>query len=309
MPLNPILAGVLAQMAEAEAPAMHELPPENGRTMYRAMNAESTKETVTKINDEQADGVPVRIYNPNPEQTLPGLVYLHGGGWVIGDLETHDHVCRKLANAANCVVVSVDYRLAPEFPFPIPVDDCYTALVWVVAQAARLGINPAKIAVGGDSAGGNLSAVLALKARNENGPAICHQLLMYPATDASFDTPSYTENEEGYMLTRKSMEWFWHHYIGDDTDTSLEYVSPLRATDLSNLPPATVVTAEFDPLRDEGESYAMRLQEAGNQVTVRRYDGVVHGFFAMADLLEEARDAFDFSAAELQVSFKAAGTK
>jgi acetyl esterase len=305
MPLNPILATMISQMAEAKAPALHEMSPTDGRTMYRAMNAESTREPVTQVSDEDADGIPVRIYNPKPNQILPALLYLHGGGWVIGDLETHDHVCRKLANAANCAVVAVDYRLAPEYPYPAPMEDCYTALKWVADQAGRLGINPQKIAVGGDSAGGNLSAVLALRSRDENGPAICHQLLIYPVTDASFDTPSYKENAEGYMLSKAGMEWFWQHYLGIENDPLLAYVSPLRAADLSNLPPATVFTAEFDPLRDEGEAYAAKLKSAGNKVMFKRYEGVVHGFFAMADILEEAQDAFALSARELSASFAA----
>ncbi len=303
MPLNPILSTILAAAAEADAPPMHEGTPEAGRAMYRAMNAEYTRDVVTQVSDQDADGVPVRVYNPNPEQASPALVYFHGGGWVIGDLETHDHICRKLANAAACIVIAVDYRLAPEHPFPAPLDDCYTALKWVTKQADRLGILPGQIAVGGDSAGGNLSAAVSLKARDENGPAICHQLLMYPVTDARFDTPSYADNAEGYLLTRDGMQWFWHHYIGDDVDPVQGYVSPLRATNLSNLPPATVVTAEFDPLRDEGESFARLLEEAGNSVSLQRYDGMVHGFFAMADLLEEAQDAFELSAKALAKSF------
>jgi len=306
MPLNPILAEVISQMAEANAPALHEMSPSEGRDMYRAMNTENTRDAVTSVKDELADQIPIRIYNPGNGEVLPCLVYFHGGGWVIGDLETHDHVCRRLANLANCIVVAVDYRLAPEHPYPAPMDDCYTALKWVAHNADRLNINPTKIAVGGDSAGANLSAVMAIRSRDENGPEICHQLLMYPVTDANFDTASYQENGEGYMLTKAGMEWFWHHYIGNDTDPTLTYVSPIRAADLSQLPAATVITAEFDPLRDEGEAYAERLKDAGNQVTAKRYDGVVHGFFTMADLLEEARDAFEFTANELNKSFAAA---
>ena len=306
MPLNPILAAVLAQRTEVSAPPMHEGSPEAARTMYRAMNAGYTREAVTRVRDEDADGVPVRVYHPNPGVVLPALVYFHGGGWVIGDLETHDHICRKLANAVPCVVIAVDYRLAPEHPFPIPLDDCYTALNWVTKKATQLGIIPGKIAVGGDSAGGNLSAAISLKARDENGPAICHQLLMYPVTDASFDTPSYADNAEGYLLTTDGMKWFWHHYIGDEVDPAQAYVSPLRASNLSNLPPTTVITAEFDPLRDEGESFAKLLAQAGTSVSMRRYDGMVHGFFAMADLLEAAQEVFEFSADQLAASFRAA---
>lgn len=307
MPLNPMLAAVIAQMAEAAAPELYQMSPADGRAMYLAMNAENSREAVTEVRDAMADGVPVRIYNPNPTETMPCLVFFHGGGWVIGDLETHDGVCRKLANSANCVVVAVDYRLAPEHPYPAPMDDCYTALNWVVNHAPELGVNPGKIAVGGDSAGGNLSAVMALRARDENGPQICHQLLVYPVTDAAFDTPSYRENGEGYMLSKATMEWFWQHYIGNGSDPLSAYISPLRAENLTNLPAATVITAEFDPLRDEGEAFAAKLLAAGNTVTVKRFDGVVHGFFTMSDFLEEAREAFDLAAAELTASFAAAG--
>ncbi len=307
MPLNPTLAAVLAQMAEAGAPELHEMSPVEGRAMYRAMNDGNTKQDVAQVSDTIAGTVPVRIYHPNPGETLPCLVYFHGGGWVIGDLETHDHICRQLANTANCVVVAVDYRLAPEHPFPAPMDDCYTALNWVVGHAAEIGIDADRIAVGGDSAGANLSTVVALRARDEEGPSICHQLLIYPVTDATFDTPSYSENAEGYMLSKAGMEWFWQHYIGSHSDPLSQFVSPLRAEDLSKLPAATVITAEFDPLRDEGEAYAELLIAAGNKVTMKRYDGVVHGFFAMSDLLEEARDAFELAAAELTSSFASRG--
>jgi acetyl esterase len=307
MPLNPMLAAVIAQMAEAAAPELHQMSPADARAMYIAMNAENTRDEVTQVKDAMADSVPVRIYNPNPSEILPCLVYFHGGGWVIGDLETHDSMCRKLANSANCVVVAVDYRLAPEHTYPVPMNDCYTALNWVVTQATELGVNANKIAVGGDSAGGNLSTVMALRARDENGPRICHQLLVYPVTDATFDTPSYRENGEGYMLSKATMEWFWQHYLGTGNDPLSAYISPLRAENLAGLPPATVITAEFDPLRDEGEAYAEKLQAAGNKVTVKRFDGVVHGFFSMSDFLEEARDAIDLSAAELSASFAAAG--
>ena len=307
MPLNPTLAAVIAQMAEAGAPELHQMSTADGRAMYLAMNAENTREAVAEVRDTIADSVPVRIYNPNPAEILPCLVYFHGGGWVIGDLETHDSICRKLANSASCVVVAVDYRLAPEHIYPAPMNDCYTALNWVVKQAAELGVNANKIAVGGDSVGGNLSAVMALRARDENGPHICHQLLVYPVTDATFDTPSYRENGEGYMLSKATMEWFWQHYIGNDNDPLSPYISPIRAENLTNLPSATVITAEFDPLRDEGEAYAAKLLAAGNTVTVKRFDGVVHGFFSMSDLLEEAQGAIDLAAAELTASFTAAG--
>lgn len=302
MPLDPIVASMLAQMAEANAPAISDLSPAEGRAMYRMMNEQNILAEMASVKDDIAHGVPVRIYRPVDNKILPCLVFFHGGGWVIGDLQTHDNVCRALAHQASCVVVAVDYRLAPEHPFPAALDDSYNATCWVADNAAALGIDPSRIAVGGDSAGGNLATCVCLQAKTLGTPAITHQLLVYPVTDTSLDSPSYTDNGEGYMLTRATMAWFWDHYIGDQPrDNPL--MAPLLATDVSGLPSATVVTAEFDPLRDEGEAYAAKLTAAGVATSTRRYDGMIHGFVHMQDALPDGRAALSWAASELVAAF------
>ncbi|MCB1692020.1 MAG: alpha/beta hydrolase [Pseudomonadales bacterium] len=302
MPLDPTVEGMLKQMAEAGGTPLNEMEPPAAREMYRAMNGAFSKAEMFDVTDTDAAGVGVRIYKPVDADVLPCLVYYHGGGWVIGDLETHDNVCRNLARDTGAMVIATDYRLAPEHPFPAPLDDCYTVLCWVHDNAARLGVDRARIAVGGDSAGGNLSACVSLKARLHGGPSIAHQLLVYPVTDSALDTESYRVNAEGYMLTRTGMEWFFGHYIGD-ADRFDPMISPLRAENLEGQPPATVITAEFDPLRDEGEAYAEKLKAAGVDVTVKRFSGMIHGFFGMTDLLEGARDANALAVARLREAF------
>ena len=236
--------------------------------------------------------VGIRIYTPDTQAPRPALVYFHGGGWVVCDLETHDVVCSAIARRAGAVVVSVDYRLAPEHKFPIAVTDCYDATVWVASNAERLGIDPKRICVGGDSAGGNLATVISLKSRNERGPAIALQAMVYPVTDlSSFDTSSYSEFAEGYSLSRSMMEWFRDHYLGSVADRENPDASPLLAQDLSGLPPALIITAECDPLRDEGESYAKRLKQAGIAVTLQRYAGMIHPFFSWSGVIPQAFDA------------------
>jgi acetyl esterase len=219
------------------------------------------------------------------------VVYYHGGGWVLGDLETHDATCRRLANASDCIVVAVDYRLAPEHKFPAAVEDCYAAALWAAENAASLGVDAARVAVAGDSAGGNLAAVVSLLAKQRGGPPLAHQALIYPVTDFDFQRPSYQENAEGYLLTRQAMEWFWRQYLNDDAEGADPLASPLRAPDLRGLPPATVITAEYDPLRDEGEVYAERLAQAGVPTTCVRYLGQIHGFISLEHLLPAGRQA------------------
>jgi acetyl esterase len=221
------------------------------------------------------------------------MVYFHGGGWVICDLDTHEVVCSAIAHRAGAVVVSVDYRLAPEHKFPAAVTDAYAATAWVSANAARLGVDASRISVGGDSAGGNLGAVVSLKSRNENGPAIALQALIYPVTDlSSMATPSYVEFAEGYQLSKVLMEWFRDHYLVAAEAARDPYASPLLALDLRGLPPAVILTAECDPLRDEGEAYAKRLAEAGVPVTCTRYAGMIHPFFSLSGAIPRALDAF-----------------
>ena len=236
---------------------------------------------------------------------LPGLVFFHGGGWARGSLQTHDRLCRALANGAGCIVVSVDYRMAPEHTFPAAFDDSLAATRWVGEHAAELGIAPDRLAVGGDSAGGNLAAAVALAIRDEGGPRLVHQLLIYPVTDHNFDTPSYVENAEGFMLTREAMRFYWRLYLNDPSEADDMRACPLRARDLGNLPPALIITAEYDPLRDEGRAYADRLREAGNRVVYREYSGMVHGFMTSAGVLDAGKQAIREASAALSEAFGA----
>jgi acetyl esterase len=264
-------------------------------------------EDVAAVADHRVkvDGgeITVRAYTPAGAGPFPALVFFHGGGWVIGDIQTHDGICRSLANAAGAVVVSVDYRLAPEHKYPAAAEDSFAATRWVASEARRLNVDPSRIAVGGDSAGGNLAAVVALMARDRGGPALAFQLLVYPVTQHAFDTASYRENSEGYLLTRASMEWFWNHYLRSAADGRQAYASPMLAASLERLPPALVMTAEYDPLRDEGEGYADSLRRAGVPVTVTRYKGLVHGFFRWINLVDQARAARDEAASALRKAF------
>jgi acetyl esterase len=251
-----------------------------------------------------AGDIPVRVYTPEGSGPFPGLVYFHGGGFVLCSLDTHDGQCRSLAHAAGCVVVSVDYRLAPEHSYPAAPEDCYAVTQWVAKHGAELGIDVTRLAIGGDSAGGNLTAVVALMARDRGGPALRFQLMIYPVTDCAFDTASYRDNAEGYFLTRNMMRWFWDQYLADPRQAAEAYASPLRARDLSGLPPGLCITAEYDPLRDEGEAYAERLRGAGIEVHTSRYDGMFHGFFGMGGQLDKARTAVAEAAAALRAALE-----
>jgi len=245
----------------------------------------------------------LRIYRPIEGKVLPLLLYFHGGGFVVGDLESHDSTCRRLAKQNECVVVAVDYRLAPEYPFPIPCEDCYEAIVWAVKNASSLGVNPERVAVMGDSAGGNLATVVAMIARDRKGPTIACQVLIYPTTDASKSMPSIESLKDGYLLTKEMIHWFSKNYCGLEDNLRQSYLSPLFATDLINLPPALVITAEFDPLKDEGEEYARKLKESGNHVVFKEYEGMIHVFFQMPKYLPEARMAEAQVASFLQQYF------
>src|SRR5438552_9359928 len=296
MPLEPrtrkmidILEKILPRPGAASGPElrarMHEL----------VVSAGGDKEPVHAVEDRTIPGpageIPVRIYRPSAATGLPVLVYFHGGGWVICDLETHDPTCRAISNGADCVVVSVDYRLAPEHKFPAAADDAYAATAWVAAHASELGADASRVAVGGDSAGGNLTAAVALMARDRGGPPLAFQVLVYPVLDLASESASRKENGEGYFLTSAGMTWYEEQYLRDDADRKNVLASPLLAGDLTGLPPALVVTAEYDPLRDEGEAYGRRLTEAGVPATVSRYDGMFHGFLAFAGVLDGATRA------------------
>jgi len=244
----------------------------------------------------------VRIYTPEGREPFPLLVYFHGGGWVLGDLETHDSVCRELAHGAGCVVLSVDYRLAPEHRFPAAAEDCYAATVWTATHAAELGVDPTRIAIGGDSAGGNLAAVVA----NRRAVPVCLQVLVYPCTDARMGSQSFVDNADGFWLGADGMKWFYEHYLsGPDGSQDDPLVSPLLEDEarLASAPSAVVITAEYDPLRDDGEAYAARLAAAGVATTHVRFSGQIHGFFSMFGLLDDCRSAQAMVAEAVHTAF------
>ncbi len=299
MALAPQVKALLDGMAaNTEAPRLIDLPPEGARGMYRAMAAQLDAQglPIGKVEDRTIPGpagdIPIRIYTPVAagSDALPVLVFFHGGGWVIGDLETHDALCRTFANESGCKVVAVDYRLAPEHRFPAAAEDAFAAVQWVEANASEIGVDPNRIAVAGDSAGGNLAAVVAHLARDAKGPQIAFQMLLYPVTDTNVDTGSYQAFGTGHFLERDGMIWFIDHYVGAG-DRADPRVAPLQAPSLAGLPPAYVVTAGFDVLRDEGRAYAEALREAGVAVEYVNYEGMIHGFFNLQAVLDVGRDA------------------
>jgi len=309
MPVHPQCQAVLdAANAHPERSPFTAKTPADARARYQASTSVYAPETppMRQVEDFDIPGpagkVTVRLYQPQAltdGAALPVLIFLHGGGWVFGDLDSHDHVCRALVHEGAMVVVSVDYRLAPEAPFPAAVDDCMAALRWVTANAKEIGGDPAKIAVGGDSAGGNLSAVVAQLARNDDEAALAFQLLVYPATDFEADTPSLKENAEGYLLSQAAIDHFANLYVPAGIDRRDPRISPLYG-DLAGLAPAHVITAEFDPLRDEGAAYAEALKAAGVDVTYSMYPGMVHGFMRMGALVDNATAAIQESARRMR---------
>jgi acetyl esterase len=307
MPLAPAARTMIDQLEAGGGPALWEMSPDDARSLSAVMGAMDQPPEVAKVEDRVIPGpagdLPVRIYTPDAPAPRPVIAFFHGGGFVICSVETHDGLARRLANALGAVVVSVEYRLAPEARWPAAAEECYAATQWVHEHAADLDADPARLIVAGDSAGGNLAAVVSLMAREQGGPPITSQVLVYPVIDAACDAPSYTENAEGYFLTAPGMHWFWAHYLGPDGDGAHQNASPIRAGDLSGLPPTVVITAEFDPLRDEGEAYAEALQAAGVPVVARRYDGMIHGFVSMPMLFPEADDAVARIADAVQESF------
>ena len=303
MSLHPQTHAVLEALKALGAPAIETQQPAEARAGMDAMAFVSTIE-LAEIRDIDADGVPARLYRPHHAATPCGLlVYYHGGGWVIGSLKSHDDVCRRLAAAMGHAVLSVDYRMAPEHPFPAPITDCVTALRWAHANAASLGVDPDRLAVGGDSAGGNLAAVVA----NLQPVPLRFQMLIYPVTDARRGSASYVENAEGYRLTAAGMKWFCDHYLsGGHGSESDPRVSPLCERDevLAAAPPALVITAEYDPLRDEGEQYGQRLLDNGVPCSITRYFGQIHGFFSMSSMIDDGAAAIAQAAAATRVALE-----
>jgi acetyl esterase len=296
--LDPTVRKILEAVRKLDLPPIELLTPVEARQRVTETRADlsGAMEPLASVENLRVPGpngeIPVRVYTPETRSGA-GIVYFHGGGWVVCDLDTHDVPCSAIAHRAGAVVVAVDYHLAPEHKFPAAVEDAWAALHWVAANSSRLGIDPNQLCVCGDSAGGNLAAVMALKSRDENGPRIAFQALVYPVTDlSSFETGSYAEFAEDHYLTRSMMQWFRDHYLADSGDARNPDTSPLLARDLRGLPPALVITAECDPLRDEGEAYAKRLRDAGVEVTETRYAGMIHPFFSLAGALPQALDAY-----------------
>ena len=294
MPLDPQTRAFIAQMEAMNLPPVTEVTPEQARINAKLRPCYPGPD-VAQVKDMEIPvslgAVPVRVYTPFAAGPYPVLIWIHGGGWVTGGLDMADGTARHLCSGAGCLVVSVGYALSPEAKFPTALRQCYEALRYVKENAATFNADGARIAVGGDSAGGNLAAAVCLMARGEGGPSIDFQLLIYPVTEPDFETESYVQNATGFMLTREAMQWYWDHYLTGPEDATNPYAAPLRASDLGGLPPALVITAEYDPLRDEGEEYARRLQDAGVPTALTRYNGMIHGFFGRWGAIDRSLDA------------------
>lgn len=310
------MKAVLDELAAFNAPPLEKQSPMNARnnpTLADAVMgvlAKRGKPALEMVGDVSHQLIPgpggdllARIYKPKGNGPFPILVYFHGGGWVIATLDTYDSSCRALTNAANCMVVSVAYRQAPEHKFPAAAEDAYAATQWVMSNAAQLNGDPRRVAVGGESAGGNLAAVTCLMARDRGGKMPVYQMLIYPVTNYAFDTPSYQENANAKPLNKAMMRWFWSHYLKNESDGSNPYASPLRAENLRGLPPATLITAEIDPLRSEGQAYAQRLRAAGVPVKASNYNGVTHEFFGAGAVVSKAKLAVSEAANGLRSGF------
>jgi acetyl esterase len=317
MALNLKLKLLLWLDKQQNKPQINELSPVEARkfqieTSHKlALLTEYKPEKMHKVNEvafeNEGHQILMRIYQPSSSINLPVLMFFHGGGFVIGDLEIYDNLCRRLAKLSDCVVAAVDYRLAPEHKYPAAPNDCYTATVWMSENADRFGGDGSRIAVCGDSAGGNLATVVSMMARDKGGPEISYQVLIYPSTDGSLSSSSIQELAEGYLLTKSLMTWFLDHYKVNASDIEEAYFSPLKASDLSGLPPALVITAEYDPLKAEGREYAERLQAAGVPVKFVEYKGMVHVFIQMPKLLAATRKAQALIASELRTTFSIDG--
>jgi acetyl esterase len=301
-------------MAAAGGPPMEQMTPEEIRT-DRAAKADvmaalaGPLQEVARVEDRTIPGpaqpIPIRVYWPEAGKNLPALIYFHGGGWVIGNIESVDRTCRALANASGCVLISVDYRLAPEHKFPAAVEDADAAVRYVAEHAGEFDIDPNRIAVGGDSAGGNLATVACLIARDRGGPKIAFQLLVYPVTDYNDSRASLHEFAQGYFLTSTMMDYFWAHYLASPADGRHPHASPIKAASLAGLPPAMVITAECDPIRDQGEAYAQRLRESGVPVSAKRYEGAIHVFFNLAGVVDAGQQAIADAGAALKTALRA----
>jgi acetyl esterase len=304
LPLDPQVQTLLDQFRDLGGPELAEVEPAQAREMIAMMAQLGPPPLqVAAVDDHwvpvQGGEILVRTYRTSTDASLPTVVFFHGGGWVIGSVDISDASCRQLASLSGCLVCSVDYRLAPEHKFPTAVDDAFAATVWIAEHAHELGGDPSRLAVAGDSAGGNLSTVVSLLARDNGGPKIAYQALIYPAVDFVQEWPSYERNGDGYFLTRRDMEWFRDHYLSSVADRSDWRASPLGAKSLAGLPPALIIAAEFDPLVDQDLAYAEALERAGVPVTLRQYDGVIHGFWSMEGVIDKGGEAMNEVVASL----------
>ncbi|MBW2283923.1 MAG: alpha/beta hydrolase [Deltaproteobacteria bacterium] len=307
---DPQIKALLTKIQEAGAPPLNTLTPTQAREAKNPAFIEfgGPPVDVSNVTDMNIPGpsgeIPIRVYTPEGKGPFPALVYFHGGGWVICNLNTHDSLCRHIVNRASCAVVSIDYRLAPEHKFPAAADDAYAATQWISENGSRIDVDPDRIAVGGDSAGGNLAAVVSLMAKDRGGPGLALQLLVYPVADLSaMDNATYRKYAQAYILTKDSMVYYGAHYLAREVDALNPYASPLLAEDLSGLPPALVITAELDVLTREGELYADRLREAGVPVKYSCYQGMIHAFFSMTGIVDRTMDAVEEAAAALREAF------
>lgn len=303
MGLHPQCKAFLDQLAAMGGTPLHEMTPREARGRALPPELAGPEHALHSVVDRTVPGpagqIPVRVYTPAPGSERLGLIYFRGGGFVIGTLDSSDRVCRNLALMADCVVMSVDYRLAPEYPFPAAVDDAVAATTYVMDHAGEFGVDPARIAIGGESAGANLAAVTALKLRGRSGPPLAFQLLIYPLVDFADASPSMREFAAGHFITSELLAYFERHYLKTAADRLHQDASPLHA-DLHGLPPALVMTAECDPLRDQGEAYARKLQQAGVRATLKRYEGMIHPFFSLGGIVDGGRDAIGDAAAALK---------
>ncbi|ASK63384.1 alpha/beta hydrolase [Virgibacillus phasianinus] len=308
MALDSQVKVILDQINAIPSPAWDQITAQAYRKMAaQSMDMDSEKEEVKEVKDQtiplEGRSLPIRVYTPEGEAPQPALIFYHGGGWVIGDLDSHDSVCRLLANRAQCVVISVDYRLAPEHKFPAAVEDAYDSLHWVATHAAEFNIDKNRIAVGGDSAGGNLAAVACIIAKERKFPNIAYQMLIYPSTGYDKAPNSMRENAEGYLLTVNQMNWFRDQYFSSEEELQNPYASPLLYSNHENLPPTLIMTAQYDPLRDVGKAYAEKLEENGIDVYYRNYEGLIHGFANFHKLVDKANEALLEAAAQLRKAF------
>lgn len=296
MPLHPQAAEFLRQYYASNPMSRDELSPAVVRRQLLATavippDCPVPARSEDRILHGRSGDFRIRIHAPHGTAPFGCCVYFHGGGWVLGSIETHDDLVRRLVELSGCVFISVDYPLAPEHKFPAAIEDSYLAVQWVTGHAAELGIDPRRVAVAGDSAGANIAAALCLMTRDRQGPRIAHQLLIYPIIDCDFERTSYRDNADGYFLCRRDMQWFWNHYVASPEQMTEPYASPLRAATLAGLPPAYVLTAEFDPLCDEGLAYATAMEQAGVPTTLRQFPGMIHGFVKRWDEFDDARTA------------------